>query len=66
MDPRLFLSRIIFSHFPLQTRINIDKTAVMFMLLFITYIIHIPAFLENIHEKYLQFVESIVAHSRSS
>lgn len=35
------------------------------MLSFITYI-HIPVFLENIHEKYLQFVESIVAHSRSS
>ena len=36
------------------------------MLSFFTYIIHIPVFLENIHEKYLQFVESIVAHSRSS
>lgn len=36
------------------------------MLSFITYIIHIPVFLENIHEKHLQFVESIVAHSRSS
>ena len=35
-DPRLFLSRLIFSHFPLLTRRNIDKTAVAFMLSFIT------------------------------